>query len=110
MECTYCKSKLDEWVVKCKHCWEFVDKKYEKTTNMVYLSHFKLSENIYCPECWYEGKTRKTWTENDRNILITILLLIIFFPVWIIYWCTGWKNIYLCPKCKNKFINKSVKK
>lgn len=100
--CFYCKSELEEWVIKCKHCWEFVDEKYKMPTTITYRWFFQLKPKIFCPNCKYEW--RPTYTQKWSSLIQLILLLFFIIP-WIIYGIWRWRLYYICPKCKNKYIN-----
>lgn len=104
MNCPYCKEYISEWAVKCKHCGEFLDKKYKKPSKLLYRKMFHGRPKIYCPECWYEGQTSKT--EQKGSLAVTLVLLIFMIIPWIIYEVWRGKPYCICPECKNKYINK----
>lgn len=55
-----------------------------------------------CPNCYYHGKPKLI---AKGSLTITILLLLVFFPLGILYALlnsTGSSNV--CPKCENAMI------
>ncbi len=103
VNCNYCWWEVQKGVIKCLHCGEFLNKKYRNSKTMIYRGFFQSTPKIFCPECEYEW--RATYKSN-MNVFIFILLLALWIIPWLIYYFWTWKLYFLCPKCKNKFINK----
>lgn len=102
--CKFCKWEISIDAVKCKHCWEFLDDKYRMPNTVIYRSMFQPRPKIYCPNCKYEW--RATYT-TKWNWFITLILLCFFIIPGIIYHIRWNKMYFICPKCKNPYINKN---
>ena len=103
MECNYCKSEVADGAIKCKSCWEFIDKKYKSNNSLLHRNMFQWAVKIYCPNCEFEWKTSKTMQKWSG--FITLLLLFLWLIPWLIYASRRGKEHYVCPKCKNANIN-----
>ena len=108
-KCPFCESEVSETAVKCKYCWEFIDKRYKKTDKLIYRDAFQISDpKIFCPQCWYEGKTSKI--ERKGNSSVWCLLFLFFFIPGMIYNARRGRPYFVCPECGYKHIKKLEKK
>ena len=101
-KCPFCTWEIPEEAVKCKHCWEFIQDKYKKTQTLVKRGMFEWSKIIFCPECHYEGETKKY--ERSWSSAVWCLLYLFFFIPGLIYEAYRGNNYFVCPKCGNKHI------
>lgn len=101
INCKFCGSELEDNVVKCKHCGEYLDPKYKWKGVQVKPSLF---QKTFCTHCHYTGRPK---TITKWSILIEIILWCCFLIPWLIYSLYRWKSRYcVCRKCSSDQINK----